>query len=61
MSRVSYPFNLNINSALLSDWFFGILYTTCVQGTRLAKKKQKIIPGLLGKGKFKNLNIKNAI
>lgn len=36
MSKIAYPFNLNIESPLLSDWFFGAFYTTCVQGKRAA-------------------------
>ena len=61
MSKVAYPFNLNVNSPLLSDWFFGALYITCVQGIRLSKIKKKVVPSLLGKGKSKRLNIKNEI
>lgn len=60
MSKISYPFNLNVNSPLLSDWFYGALYTTCVQGARLSKKK-RAIPSLLGKGKGKTFNLKNEI
>ena len=62
MSKIAYPFNLNVNSPLLSDWFFGALYTTCVQGTRMSKKlKKKNFLNLLGKGKPKKYNIKNEI
>ncbi len=57
MSKISYPFNLNINSPLLSDWFFGALSTTCIQGLRLSKKKSAI-PKFLGKGRFKSVNKK---
>ena len=57
MSKISYPFNLNINSPLLSDWFFGALYATCLEGTRLSKKKSAI-SSLLGKGKSKRPNRK---
>ena len=60
MSSISYPFNLNIDSYLLSDWFFGALYTSCLQGTRQVKKK-KAIYSLLGKGKSKSFNINNEI
>lgn len=60
MSKMAYPFNLNVNSPLLADWFFGALYTSCVQGTRVSKKK-KVIPSFLGKGKSKSFNIKNAL
>lgn len=56
MSKIAYSFNLNINSSLLSDWFFGAIYTSCVQGKRLQKKKKKI-PSFLGKGKSKNFNL----
>ena len=50
MSKISYPFNLNIESPLLSDWFLGLLYTTYVQGKRTKKSS---INSLLGKGSFK--------
>ena len=60
MSKIAYPFNLNVTSVLLSDWFFGSIYTTCVQGTRLYKQK-KVIPSLLGTRKSKKFNTKNAI
>ena len=52
MSKISYPFNLNVESPLLSDWFFGAIYTGCVQGRRMAResKKKKQILSLLGKG-----------
>lgn len=61
MSQIAYPFNLNVESPLLSDWFFGVLYTACVQGTRLSKKKEKVIPSFLGKGKLKISSIQNEI
>lgn len=51
MSKISYPFNLNINSPLLSDWFFGALYTTYLQGKK--KKKKSPIKNLLGRGRLK--------
>lgn len=51
MSKISYPFNLNIESPLLSDWFLGLLYTTYVQGNR---KKKFSMNSLLGTGKLKN-------
>ena len=52
MSKISYSFNLNIESPFLSDWFFGSVYTSCVQGKRMAKrsKKKNQIISLLGKG-----------
>nr|QEQ13306.1 ribosomal protein S2 [Ectocarpus siliculosus] len=52
MSKISYPFNLNIESPFLSDWFFGTMYTSCVQGKRMVKgsKKKNQIVSLLGKG-----------
>ena len=54
MSKIAYPFNLNIESPLLSDWFFGTLYTTYVQGKRSGvNKTYPRIPKLLGKGKYK--------
>lgn len=60
-SKMSYPFNLNIESPLLSDWFFGAMYMGCVQGKRMSKgPKKKIFVSLLGKGKrvvSKNFNI----
>nr|WVH38370.1 ribosomal protein S2 [Colpomenia sinuosa] len=51
MSKISYPFNLNIESPLISDWFLGVLYTTYIQGRR---KKKSQIKSLLGKGRIKN-------
>lgn len=65
MSKISYPFNLNIESPFLSDWFFGTMYTSCVQGKRMSKesKKKNQIVSLLGKGQrvvSKNLN-KNEV
>lgn len=51
MSNISYPFNLNLESSLLSDWFIGLLYTTYIQGKRLKKSP---INSLLGKGRLKN-------
>ncbi|CAM9133262.1 unnamed protein product [Ectocarpus sp. 13 AM-2016] len=52
MSKISYPFNLNIESPFLSDWFFGTMYTSYVQGKRMGKKlkKKKQIVSLLGAG-----------
>nr|YP_009092602.1 ribosomal protein S2 [Colpomenia peregrina]AIR12166.1 ribosomal protein S2 [Colpomenia peregrina] len=51
MSKISYPFNLNIESPLISDWFLGVLYTSYIQGRR---KKKSQIKSLLGKGRIKN-------
>lgn len=57
MSKIAYPFNLNIDSPLLSDWFFGAVYTTCVQGKRVSGNiKTSPISILLGKGKSKAKN-----
>ena len=53
MSKVSYPFNLNIESPLLSDWFFGSIYTSYLQGKK-KKNKKSPINSLLGKGPLKN-------
>lgn len=52
MSKISYPFNLNIESPFLSDWFFGAMYTSYVQGKRMGRRsnKKKQIVSLLGKG-----------
>lgn len=52
MSKISYPFNLNIESPFLSDWFFGTMYRSYVQGKRMGKrsKKKNQIVSLLGKG-----------
>lgn len=57
MSNIAYPFNLNIASVLLSDWFFGALYNSCLQGKRIQKikkKKKKPFSSLLGKGRLLN-------
>ena len=54
MSKVAYPFNLNVSSPFLSDWLFGSLHTTCVQGTRASESKKKLISNFLGRGKSKN-------
>lgn len=61
LSKVAYPYNLNISSALLSDWFFGTLYASCMQGKRMVKTKKKSIKSFLGKGKSKTFNNKNEI
>nr|YP_009454535.1 ribosomal protein S2 [Endarachne binghamiae]AUG32971.1 ribosomal protein S2 [Endarachne binghamiae] len=53
MSKISYPFNLNIESSLLTDWFFGIIYTSYLKGKE-KKKKRSPINSLLGKGRLKN-------
>ncbi|CAM9149419.1 unnamed protein product [Ectocarpus sp. 6 AP-2014] len=52
MSRISYPFNLNIESSFFFFFFFGTVYTSCVQGKRMSKgsKKKNQIISLLGKG-----------
>ena len=51
MSKISYPFNLNIESSFLSDWFLGLIYTSYMQGKRVKKSS---INSLLGKGRLKN-------
>nr|YP_009549870.1 ribosomal protein S2 [Cladosiphon okamuranus]AYW52584.1 ribosomal protein S2 [Cladosiphon okamuranus] len=57
MSKISYPFNLNCNSPLLSDWLFGALSISCVRGLRELRKKRPI-PKFLGKGRLKGPNKK---
>nr|QWK44979.1 ribosomal protein S2 [Analipus japonicus] len=50
-SKMSYPFNVNVESILLSHWFFSIIYTVCGQGIRLKKSKNKpVFSSLLGRG-----------
>nr|QWK44197.1 ribosomal protein S2 [Akkesiphycus lubricus] len=56
MSKISYPFNLNVDSPLLSDWFFSAIYTSCARG----KKKSNFtspVPylNLLGQGHKKKV------
>nr|QWK44902.1 ribosomal protein S2 [Pseudochorda nagaii] len=54
MSKIAYPFNLNVRSPLLADWFFSAIYTSCVRGNRMKGKKREIrFPSLLGKGRLK--------
>nr|YP_011008215.1 ribosomal protein S2 [Halosiphon tomentosus]WBP70116.1 ribosomal protein S2 [Halosiphon tomentosus] len=57
MSKMSYPFNLNIESTLLAHWFFSAIYTTCSRGNKvkenLSKKAQ--LSSLLGKGPIKKV------
>nr|YP_009641808.1 ribosomal protein S2 [Nereocystis luetkeana]QBZ73630.1 ribosomal protein S2 [Nereocystis luetkeana] len=54
MSKVSYPFNLNIESPLLSSWFFSLIYMTCVRSNRMkSKKKRRVFSSLLGRGRLK--------
>nr|YP_448641.1 ribosomal protein S2 [Desmarestia viridis]AAS79028.1 ribosomal protein S2 [Desmarestia viridis] len=51
MSKIAYPFNLNIDSILLSYWFFNAIYATCDRGNKIkgVKKKSPFI-SLLGQG-----------
>nr|YP_011008145.1 ribosomal protein S2 [Egregia menziesii]WBP70046.1 ribosomal protein S2 [Egregia menziesii] len=68
MSKVSYPFNLNIESPLLCFWFFNLIYFACMKGTKKRKKNQRFV-SLLGNAKVKevkktckssfNLNLKS--
>nr|QWK44596.1 ribosomal protein S2 [Laminaria ephemera] len=56
MSKVSYPFNLNIESPLLASWFFSLIYMTCVKGNRMrSKKKGRVFFSLLGKAQVKEV------
>nr|QWK44482.1 ribosomal protein S2 [Desmarestia aculeata] len=51
MSKISYPFNLNIESTLLAHWFFNSIYTTCDRGNKIrGVKKKSSFNSLLGKG-----------
>lgn len=50
MSKMSYPFNLNTQSTLLSYWFFNALYTTNLRSKRNKDLSARILfPTLLGK------------
>ena len=55
MSKISYPINLNIESAVLADWLLGSLYKSYTQGKRMRNKKNKSNNNnnLLGKGLLK--------
>nr|QWK45055.1 ribosomal protein S2 [Thalassiophyllum clathrus] len=55
MSKVSYPFNLNIESPLISSWFFSLIYMTCVKGNRMKKKKVRPFSSLLGNARVKEV------
>nr|WKY98235.1 ribosomal protein S2 [Alaria marginata] len=58
MSKVSYPFNLNIESPLLASWFFSLIYMTCVKGSRIkskSKKQERPFSSLLGKAQVKEV------
>nr|QWK44365.1 ribosomal protein S2 [Arthrothamnus bifidus] len=56
MSKVAYPFNLNIESPLLSSWFFSLIYMTCVKGNRMkSTKKRHVFSSLLGKAQLKEV------
>nr|QWK45017.1 ribosomal protein S2 [Lessoniopsis littoralis] len=60
MSKVSYPFNLNIESPLLASWFFSLIYITCVKSNRMKSKKQgRTFSSLLGKAQVKEKELKN--
>nr|YP_011008424.1 ribosomal protein S2 [Undaria peterseniana]WBP70395.1 ribosomal protein S2 [Undaria peterseniana] len=58
MSKISYPFNLNIESPALASWFFSLIYMTCVKGNRMKLKKQeRTFSSLLGKAQKKKVKI----
>lgn len=50
MSKISYPFNLNVDSILLAHWFFNAIYLTCA---RDKKKGGGSFNRLLGQGILK--------
>nr|QWK44787.1 ribosomal protein S2 [Postelsia palmaeformis] len=54
MSKVSYPFNLNLESPLLASWFFSLIYMTCVKSNRIKLNKRLRLPSLLGGSKRKD-------
>nr|YP_010156446.1 ribosomal protein S2 [Laminaria rodriguezii]QQY84964.1 ribosomal protein S2 [Laminaria rodriguezii] len=57
MSKVSYPFNLNIESPLLAFWFFNLIFMTFVEGKRMKlQKKGQVFSSLLGKGRVKEVS-----
>lgn len=57
MSKVSYPFNLNLESPLLASWFFSLIFMTCVKGTRMrSKKKGQVFSSLLGSARVKEVS-----
>jgi len=57
MSKVSYPFNLNIESPLLAFWFFSLIFMTCVEGKRMkSQKKGQVFSSLLGKAQLKEVS-----
>nr|YP_011008005.1 ribosomal protein S2 [Cutleria multifida]WBP69871.1 ribosomal protein S2 [Cutleria multifida] len=59
MSKICYPFNLNIESSMLGHWFFSSVYTTCVRGVKKGVFLKSSLPfsSLLGKGISKKGNI----
>nr|YP_011007935.1 ribosomal protein S2 [Chorda asiatica]QWK44403.1 ribosomal protein S2 [Chorda asiatica]WBP69766.1 ribosomal protein S2 [Chorda asiatica] len=58
MSQIAYPFNLNVESLLLSGWFFSAIYTTCARGRRMKSSSGIIKPfsSLLGGGSSKKVS-----
>ena len=61
MSKISYPFNLNVDSTLLAHWFLGAIYTNCSRGVKKKKLNNKLsFPSLLGKGSKKKVKKSTA-
>nr|QWK44558.1 ribosomal protein S2 [Ecklonia radicosa] len=62
MSKVSYPFNLNLESPLLFFWFCSLIYMVCVNSKRIKSKKREeayVFSSLLGKGRIKEVKKKS--
>lgn len=62
MSKVSYPFNLNLESPLLFFWFCSLIYMVCVNSKRIKSKKREggyVFSSLLGKARIKEVQKKS--
>jgi len=49
MSKISYPFNLNIDSTIMAYWFFNTIFITCERGNK-KKRRGRSFTSLLGQG-----------
>nr|YP_011008354.1 ribosomal protein S2 [Sporochnus bolleanus]WBP70325.1 ribosomal protein S2 [Sporochnus bolleanus] len=60
MSKIAYPFNLNVESFLLANWFFSSIYTTYGRGNKMKENldKERPLSSLLGKGGRKNVALR---
>lgn len=50
LSKISYPFNLNIDSTILYHWFFSAVLVTCDRGRKKSGVTKSRFGSLLGQG-----------